>query len=309
MSTGAFALESSPPFRQVGAGDRPIFRLDCAESAAFYAPGCLCVVGLPAAERFEAAISPLEASPDPAQGVNWANELWHRAELSMASASGWQDGAFSPECLTLYMNNECNLRCVYCYTGASQGPAGRLDLETIVAAAELVAENCRRKGIPFVVVLHGGGEPTLHRERVDGVMARLEVVAARHEVQLFRYAATNGVMPERKALWLAHRFDLIGLSCDGPADIHNSQRPGWDDRGTLHLLERTAHVLQEEGCRLHVRTTITWEACTDRQRLQTMSASSSHPKRSILSRSTGVVGSKLRVVWILSMRTCSPAIS
>ena len=264
ISVGALVLEPRPPLWQVGAGGQPIFRLDCDEFVAFYAPGCLCVVGQPSAGRFQASISPHDASAesarasaDSAEGVNWAHELWRRAELALASTDRRQDGAFSPECLTLYLNNECNLRCVYCYTGASQGLASRLDLETIVAAGDLVAENCRRKGIPFVVVLHGGGEPTLHRGRVDGVMARLEAIAARHEVQLFRYVATNGVMPERKARWLASRFDLIGLSCDGPADIHNSQRPGWDGRGTLHLLERTAHVLQNEGCRLHVRTTIT----------------------------------------------------
>jgi uncharacterized protein len=256
MPTGAIVLGANRSFRQVGAGERPIFRLDRGEFAAFYAPGCLCVVGLPAAERFEAAVLQLETAPSPTE-VYWANELWHRAELAVAHANGWQDGAFSPECLTLYMNNECNLRCVYCYTDASQGPASRLDLETVVAAAEMVAENCRRKDIPFYVVIHGGGEPTLQLERIDRVMACLEAVAARHEVQLFRYIATNGVLPEGKAHWLARRFDLIGLSCDGPAAIHDSQRAGRDGRGTLHLLERTAHVLQEEGCRLHVRATIT----------------------------------------------------
>ena len=264
MSADAFVLESSPAFRQVSPGDRPVFRLDCAGFVAYYAPGCLCVVGLPAAARFEAAIASQELSPDP-MGMRWAHELWRRAELALASANAWQQGAFSPECLTLYMNNECNLSCVYCYTNPSPGPAIRLDLRTIETAAAVVAESCRRKGKPFYVVIHGGGEPTLHHEQIDRMMICLETVAARHKVQLFRYIATNGVMSEWKALWLARRFDLIGLSCDGPPDIHNIQRAGRDGRGTLHLVKRTGHLLREEGCRVHVRATIT-QASLRRQR-------------------------------------------
>ena len=64
-------------------------------------------------------------------------------------------------------------------------------------------------------------------------------------------------MSEEKARWLARRFDLVGLSCDGPADIQNRQRPRWDGGPSAQAVERTAHILHEEGCRLHVRTTIT----------------------------------------------------
>jgi sulfatase maturation enzyme AslB (radical SAM superfamily) len=271
--------EEADAFRLVRAAGRPVFRQDCAEYTMFYAPSCLCVVDLPDAERFEATIAPRknrlesESSARPElvlsrgegqsrrkeqnRDVDWGAELWHRAELALAEANRWQEEPFSPECLTLYMNNECNLSCVYCHTDPSPRPVARLELEAIAAAAEVVAENCRRKGRPFYVVFHGGGEPTLHRERVDSAMAQLEAVASAHDVEPFRYVATNGVMSEEKAAWLAGRFDLVGLSCDGPVDIQNHQRPRWGGEGTSHILERTAHILRQEGCRLHVRTTIT----------------------------------------------------
>jgi pyruvate-formate lyase-activating enzyme len=257
MTTAPSARHGGGSFRQVCVAGLPIYRLDCAEYAAFYAPGCLCVVDLAHAERFESTISPPKTPLAAEQGMDWAGELWRRAELAMAQASRWREGVFRPECLTLYMNNECNLRCVYCHTDPVPGPADRLDLATIAAAAEVVAENCSERGRPFYIVFHGGGEPTLHRERVERAMDRICAVASEHEVVPFRYIATNGVMSEEKAAWLAHRFDLIGLSCDGPADIHDKQRVRWDGQGTLHILERTAHVLHEEGCHLHVRTTIT----------------------------------------------------
>lgn len=232
-----------------GAG-LPVFRWDCAAYATFYAPGYLCVVGLPDADWFETTVAPSAQN-------EWGSELYRRAEIAVAESQRWQEGLFTPECLTLYMNNECNLGCVYCHTDPSPAPATRLELEAIAAGAELVAEGCRQKGRPFYAVFHGGGEPVLNRERVERALALLDRVASSHGVELFRYVATNGVMPEHKARWLARHFDLIGLSCDGPPDIQNSQRPSWDGGATSHAVERSGHILREEGCRFHVRTTIT----------------------------------------------------
>jgi uncharacterized protein len=257
MPAASLRCETGAVFRPVQTVSLPIFRLDSASYTAFYAPGCLCVVGSANAERFESTLAPPRAGTVPAHAVDWRAELWRRAESALAQARRWQEGSFRPECLTLYMNNECTLSCVYCHTDPSPQPGPRLDLETVTAAAEAVADNCRRTGRPFSVVFHGGGEPTLQRDHVEQVLARAESVAARYGLQTFCYVATNGVMSEEKAAWLARRFDLIGLSCDGPADVHDQQRVHWDGRPSLHIVERTAHILHEEGCRFHVRTTIT----------------------------------------------------
>lgn len=265
MCDGFPLLEEAEAFGQVRAGGRPIFRWDGPEYATFYAPGYVCVVGRPDADSFETTIQGEESgvpnsfglSSDRGQGVAWGPQLWHQADLALAEARRWQEEPFRPECLTLYMNNECNLGCVYCHTDPLPGPAPRLEPEAIAAAAEVVAEHCRQKGRPLYGVFHGGGEPTLHQERVERALALLDRAASAHDVELFRYVATNGMMSEKKATWLANRFDLVGLSCDGPAEIQNRQRAGWDGRATAHIVERTGHILREEGCRFHVRTTIT----------------------------------------------------
>ncbi len=237
-------------FRAVRAGGMPIQRRDGPAYALFYAPGYVCVVDRAEADRFAEQIGPTAPAPE-------ARELWQRAEAAVVAAQRQQEEPFRPECLTLYLNNECALHCRYCYATPSAGPATRLGEEAIVAAAELVAANCRQKGLPLHVVFHGGGEPTLHLERVESVLARLEAVATRHGVGQFRYIATGGVLSERAAVWLARRFDLIGLSCDGPPEIQNAQRPRHDGRGTAHIVERTARILHAEGRRFHVRATIT----------------------------------------------------
>jgi len=257
--------QAAKAFRPARTDGLPVFRRDCAEYVAFYAPGCLCVVDLPGAEQFEATVAlPAKKGGGRGQGVDWGAELGRQAEKAIARAGTLREEPFSPECLTLYLNNECNLHCAYCYADPSPEPAARLELETIAAAAEVVAGNCRGKGIPFYVVFHGGGEPTLHRNRVESILRLIDRVASSHQVETFRYVATNGVMSEEKAIWLARSFDLVGLSCDGPADIHDSQRPNQAGKGTLHLLERTARILREEGARFYVRATIT-EASLHRQ--------------------------------------------
>jgi uncharacterized protein len=268
-------LKEVEALRPVEAGGRPVFRWDRAEYALFYTPGYLEVVGLGEAEWFEKRIG--ASSPHESLGKE-GSELRRRAELAVAQARQQQEAVFSPECLTLYMNNACNLRCAYCYadpgryaaeaaTSKQGGVAARpayLGMDVIGAAAELVAQNCQRKGRPFYVVFHGGGEPTLHRERVERALGLVERAAAAHGVELFRYVATNGVMSEKKAVWLARRFDLVGLSCDGPEEIQNRLRPLWEGGPTAGHVERTARILQAEGQRVHVRATVARE-CVGRQ--------------------------------------------
>jgi radical SAM protein with 4Fe4S-binding SPASM domain len=88
-------------------------------------------------------------------------------------------------------------------------------------------------------------------------MAILENAAAAKDIKITTYVATNGILTEKKARWLAHRFDLVGLSCDGTPDIQNRQRPLVGGRPGSHILERTGRILREEGCRIHIRSTIT----------------------------------------------------
>ena len=242
MSTSFPRLDASGALKPIDATGRPIYHQEGDEYAIFYAPGCLCVVSLQAADEF---VSTLSRPHSPTN--DWSGELERHAEHALAQSAHWEKEPFQPECLTLYMNNECNLDCVYCHTAPSTTPTVRLEPEPITAAALMVAQSCRQKGCPLYAVFHGGGEPTLHRERVDEAMARLETIALKHDVQLFRYVATNGIMSESKARWLAHCFDLVGLSCDGPADIQDRQRPLVGGGSSSKIVERTAHILREEG--------------------------------------------------------------
>lgn len=247
--------EIEADFKPVHNQTRPIFRRDEEAYAIFYAPDCLCVVSLADADWFETTLVPPKHPSFPS--VTWGEELCRRADLAVTEAARRQEEPFRPECLTLYMNNRCNLRCIYCYTDASRQTNTQLKLDTIAAAAQLVAENCQKKGLPFYVAFHGGGEPTFYRRQVERALIRVECVAQDYGVRLIRYVATNGVMSGEKAAWLADHFDHVGLSCDGPSNIQNCQRPTWAGKATTPRLERTAGILHAKGRRFSIRATIT----------------------------------------------------
>lgn len=221
----------------------PIFRQDEEAYSLFYAPGYLAVVARRQADAF---LSGIEAS-----------QLRQHARAAIQARKQLMTNSFAPVCLTLYLNNECNLRCSYCYTDPSPRLNTRLDLATIRAAAQLVAKNCCQQKRPFTIVCHGGGEPTLDQPYLEKILVELEQIARQHELSIFRYIATNGVMRTDKARWVAKRFDLIGLSCDGPEKIQTKQRPLWGGQSSTSYIERIAHIIHKQGTPLHVRTTIT----------------------------------------------------
>lgn len=238
------------PFTPIA--DHPLFRADETRRALFYAPGYVVAVPAENADAFERHL----VSDEPPQ---WAaiSELRRHA---IQAEKGWHDllsRPFTPVCLTLYLNNECNLLCRYCYAMPSSRHAPRLRPEVVAAAADTVARNCLEQNRPFTVVFHGGGEPALDQPFAEHILDTVESVARRYGLSLLRYIATNGTMSEQKATWLAERFDMVGLSCDGPADIQNSQRPRLGGGDTAKAIERTARIIHAAGKTLHVRVTVT----------------------------------------------------
>lgn len=230
----------------------PIFRLDVPGRSLFYTPGYVVAVNSARANTFAATLN--------------SNVLnGHAAKLHQSARqaqTAWEEllsRPFYPLCLTLYLNNECNLACGYCYSEATHPgrSAGRLDAASVHAAARLVARNCAKINRPLTAVFHGGGEPTLHQRQVQLFLDIIDQAAADYGIQSFKYLATNGVMSEKKATWIASQFDLVGLSCDGPADIQQINRPLRNGRTSTPFIERTAGIFHKANKPFRVRVTVT----------------------------------------------------
>ncbi len=246
-------VNAAASFRAVAAAQatgKPVFRFDrVGRDSLFYTPGYLCVVKGPQADAFQARLG------QDARGC--AGELWRCAGSALEAWDRLTSRPFAPECLTLSLNNECNLRCSYCHSQPCLGSDVRLGVRAIRAGAATVARSCHDAARPLYVVLHGGGEPLLRQGHASAALDAVEAVAGERGLPVTRYVATNGLMSEKKARWLAGRVERIGLSCDGPAELQDSQRARADGRPSAAIVERTGRIAKESGAQLLVRTTIT----------------------------------------------------
>jgi len=245
----AETLVNAAGFRPVRGAGLPLFWCERGDATLFYAPGCLCVVAAEHTEAFQATLGP--------QATGWAGRLWQHAVQTAMENAHRRQAPFYPTSLTLALNNACNLNCTYCFGDPSPSPTVSLDPAAVTAAATLVAAQCRQYNHRFTVVFDGGGEPTLDLNQLEALLARVEGIAATYGVPLFRAIVTNGFLPESGAVWLARHFDLVTLSCDGPPELQDLQRPPLNGLGSARIVERTAHILRDEGRPFHVRVTIT----------------------------------------------------
>jgi sulfatase maturation enzyme AslB (radical SAM superfamily) len=166
---------------------------------------------------------------------------------------------FQPTCLMLQLSNRCQLACGYCYSAAQSRATGALPLalEAACSGARLVAENARERGTAFHLVIHGGGEPSLHPDLIERIVETTKAYAASANIGWHGYIATNGVMHAGVAHRLGELFDVVGLSCDGPPEIQSSQRPMPKGGNSSAWVQSTARSIATAGARLQVRATVT----------------------------------------------------
>ncbi len=239
----------------------PVFRLEGESWDVLYTPpGHLAVVERAVADAIAAAWS-RDALPDETTAQQVAAWLQTRAEQAAEQWRQWVASPFTPECLTLYLGNQCQLACSYCYAAAERHLSAQTSAvmreEAVLAAARLVARHCAEHNKPFLMVLHGGGEPTLHWKLVQHLEAATRRIADQFGIEWRGHLATNGILSAQQAQWAARHFTSIGLSCDGPPDIQNQQRAFQGGKKTAHIIERTARIIRAAGGSFEVRTTIT----------------------------------------------------
>ena len=109
-----------------------------------------------------------------------------------------------------------------------------------------------------------GGEPTLHPRQVDRFLGIAWEEAGRFGLHPRTYIATNGAVSSETAYWLAARFDLVGISCDGPPEIQDHNRPGRDGKPLSGYVEHTMSTLKRYARPFHVRVTVSCDT-VDRQ--------------------------------------------
>jgi len=169
------------------------------------------------------------------------------------------------ELLVLQGTPFCNLDCSYCYL-PDRDDRSRMDIAVIERALERVLEaDLVEHG--FTVVWHAGEPLVLGVDFYDQAIDRIQRIAPDH-VRISHSIQSNGVLID--AHWcdfFKRRKIRLGLSIDGPAEIHDVFRRTRNGKGTHATLSRKLELLHDHQVPFHVIAVLTAESILHPDRL------------------------------------------
>lgn len=158
-------------------------------------------------------------------------------------------------------SSACNMACSYCFyrdvsdhrTHTFEGMLSPERMEkTIAAAMEFADGSC--------TFAFQGGEPTLAGLDFYRQMLLLQKKYARPGVRIFNTIQTNGYcIDEEWARFLADHHFLVGLSLDGPANLHDRNRKDHQNAGTFDRVLRAAKLFDRYQVEYNILCVLTGE--------------------------------------------------
>jgi uncharacterized protein len=154
--------------------------------------------------------------------------------------------------------SRCNLRCDYCFflEKAALYPGSEQRMTDEIAEA-FVRQTIAAQQVPFVTLAWQGGEPTLMGLDFFRRALAVEKDALPADWQVERTIQTNGILLDDEwAAFLAENDILVGLSIDGPRELHDAYRHDGAGRPVFDQVEAAARLLQHHGAEFNVLCTI-----------------------------------------------------
>jgi uncharacterized protein len=152
----------------------------------------------------------------------------------------------------------CNIDCTYCFFLSKEAlypnDKSRMSEATLEAYIRQLLESHRT---PEVTVAWQGGEPTLMR--LDFFRRSIELVEKyRRPGQVIQHTfQTNGLLLDEDwcTFFKEHKF-LVGLSVDGPREIHDTYRVDRRGQGTFDMVMRGWKQLRDRGVDFNILCTV-----------------------------------------------------
>jgi uncharacterized protein len=166
-------------------------------------------------------------------------------------------GAGRPRMLVIQPSPWCNIDCDYCYLRDRTNRATMGDAIVAAIAERIVAEI--DPATATLVVWHGGEPAAVPLGWYRAAMARLS--PAKRGLPLRYSLQTNGIGLDDE--WVAFLRDTgteVGLSLDGPQDLHDRHRRTRAGRPTWHLAMAALARLRRGGIEPGIITVLTADA-------------------------------------------------
>ncbi len=144
---------------------------------------------------------------------------------------------------------DCNLNCAYCFFLEKErlypGSDFRMKDEVL---EEYVRQYTQAQRVPEAVVAWQGGEPTLMG--LDFFRRSIELLAkhAPPGMRISNTIQTNGtLLDDAWCEFLRENGFLVGLSVDGPRELHDVYRRDKGGKGTFDRVQRAVRLMQRHG--------------------------------------------------------------
>lgn len=148
----------------------------------------------------------------------------------------------------------CNMRCKYCFYA---DVAENREVKNYGMMSEKTLEEMVKKALSYAegqcTFAFQGGEPTMEGLEYYRRLVELQVKYNVNKVAIYNSIQTNGlVVDEAWAEFFAKNKFLVGLSVDGPKDIHDSFRVDSAGGGTHNRVMQTVNLFNKYGVEYNV---------------------------------------------------------
>jgi uncharacterized protein len=151
----------------------------------------------------------------------------------------------------LKVASRCNLNCSYCYVfnmadSTWKSRPAVMSNEVFDAALERILQQCRATHQDrFRIAFHGGEPCLIGPDTFDAWCGRARAVLG-EIVQLHLVMQTNGTLLDSRWTELLRKHQVsVGISMDGPKEIHDAMRVDHRKQGSYEQVERGLKLLQD----------------------------------------------------------------
>ena len=177
---------------------------------------------------------------------------------AMTSGNGGRREPISFHLLAKPTGATCNLDCKYCFFLSKDNlyPNERTRM-TDKVLEQYIRQRLAQREEPEVNIAWQGGEPTIMG--LDFFRRSVELVAKYRKPgqKVLHTIQTNGLLiDEEWCVFLKEHNFLVGLSVDGPQEMHDAYRVDKRGGGSFHLVMRAWELLQRHGVECNVLCTV-----------------------------------------------------
>lgn len=124
--------------------------------------------------------------------------------------------------LTLFVTEQCNFRCIYCYENFK---LGKISLDIVEGIKKLILKRISK--LNFLTLSFFGGEPLLNKELVIELSEWAKNICKINNVTYIASITTNGYLLNKNTFKKLIKNDIFSyqITLDGNKETHNKFRP------------------------------------------------------------------------------------